>query len=449
MTDLTKDIPFALAAVASDAELPAEADVVIIGGGIAGVAAAYYLAKKRYRVAVVEKGRVGAEQSGRNWGWVRQQNRDERELPLAKWALGAWANLSADIDADLGFRREGLVYVTDNAEELAGWEKWVNMARGYDVHSRMLTRSEAAKLMPAGSDRWIGGVHSPSDGHAEPALASSALAQAARAGGATIHQLCAARGVEMQGGAIGAVVTEKGRIRTSRVLCAAGAWSSLFCRWHGIDFPQSGVHATAFATKPGPAVINGGLSTPGFTFRRRMDGGFTVSIRNRGRIEITPQGLRYARRFLPIFRDRWSSSISFGIGRSFVSGPEALARWSFDSVSPFEKMRVLNPAADETTIRAALDALAHNFPMLKGIGVAQQWGAWIDSTPDAVAAIGEAPNVPGFFVSAGFSGHGFGVGPAAGRLAADLIAGDRPIVDPRPLRFARFSEDDLGSPAAM
>jgi glycine/D-amino acid oxidase-like deaminating enzyme len=253
----------------------------------------------------------------------------------------------------------------------------------------------------------------------------------------------------MQGGAIGAVVTEKGRIRTSRVLCAAGAWSSLFCRWHGIDFPQSGVHATAFATKPGPAVINGGLSTPGFTFRRRMDGGFTVSIRNRGRIEITPQGLRYARRFLPIFRERWSSSISLGVGRSFFSGPEARGGWSFDSVSPFEKMRVLNPAADEATIRAALDALAQNFPILKGIGVAQQWGAWIDSTPDAVAAIGEAPNVPGFFVSAGFSGHGFGVGPAAGRLAADLIAGDRPIIDPRPLRFARFSEDDLGSPAAM
>ena len=449
MTDLTKDIPFALAAVASDAELPAEADVVIIGGGIAGVAAAYYLTKKRYRVAVVEKGRIGAEQSGRNWGWVRQQNRDERELPLAKWALKAWAELAADIDADVGFRRDGLVYVTDRAEELAGWERWVNMARGYDVHSRMLTKAETAALMPAGSERWIGGVQSPSDGYAEPTLASPALAHAARARGATIHQNCAARGVEMQGGTIGAVVTERGRIRTSRVLCAGGAWTSLFCRWHGIDFPQSGVQASVLSTVPGPAVISGGLSTPGFTFRRRMDGGYTVSIRNRGRIEITPQGLRYARRFLPIFRERWSSSISLGVGRSFFSGPEALARWDFDSISPFEKIRVLNPAADDATISAALDALAQNYPALKGIGVAQKWGAWIDSTPDAVAAIGEAPGVPGFFVSSGFSGHGFGVGPAAGRLAADLIVGDKPIVDPHPLRFARFSEGDLGAPAAM
>jgi glycine/D-amino acid oxidase-like deaminating enzyme len=253
----------------------------------------------------------------------------------------------------------------------------------------------------------------------------------------------------MQGGTIGAVVTERGRIRTSRVLCAGGAWTSLFCRWHGIDFPQSGVQASVLSTVPGPAVISGGLSTPGFTFRRRMDGGYTVSIRNRGRIEITPQGLRYARRFLPIFRERWSSSISLGVGRSFFSGPEALARWDFDSISPFEKIRVLNPAADDATISAALDALAQNYPALKGIGVAQKWGAWIDSTPDAVAAIGEAPGVPGFFVSSGFSGHGFGVGPAAGRLAADLIVGDKPIVDPHPLRFARFSEGDLGAPAAM
>ncbi len=449
MVDPARDIPFPLVPVASDPQLPAAADVVVIGGGIAGVAATYYLAKKGHRVALVEKGRIGAEQSSRNWGWVRQQNRDERELPLAKWALESWGGLAEEIGADLGFRREGLVYLTDKPDELANWEKWVTMARGYQVHSRMLTAAEAGAMVPGANGRWVGGVHSPTDGRAEPTMATPALAEAARRLGATIHQGCAARGMETEGGVVSAVVTEKGRIRTPRVLCAAGAWTSLFCRWHGIDFPQSGVRATAFATQPGPALFGGGLSTPGFTARRRLDGGYTVAIRNRGRIEITPQGLRYARQFLPMFRERWSTAVSVGFGRSFFSGPEALARWTLDGVSPFEKTRVLNPAPDASTIRAALDSMAQSLPALKGIGVAQQWGGWIDSTPDAVAAIGPVPQLPGFFVASGFSGHGFGIGPAAGRLAADLVAGDAPIVDPRPLRFTRFAEGEQGPPAAM
>jgi glycine/D-amino acid oxidase-like deaminating enzyme len=390
MTAPMQGIPFQLVPVTSDLLLPEEVDVVVIGGGIVGVSAAYYLAKKGHRVALLEKGRVGAEQSGRNWGWVRQQNRDERELPLAKSSLNLWDGLAAEIGADLGFRRQGLVYLTDDSTELARWEKWVDMARSYQVDSRMMSRTEANAAVPDGPGRWIGGVNSFSDGHAEPTMASSALAEAARRLGTTIHQDCAARGMETQGGVVSAVVTEKGRIRTSRVLCAAGAWTSLFCRWHGIDFPQSGASSTAFATVAGPKVIEGGLSTPGFTFRRRLDGGYTVSIRDRGRIELTPQGLRYARHFLPVLRDRWSKSVSFGIGRSFFSGPEALAHWSLDSVSPFEKMRVLDPKPDEPTIRVALDYLERDFPALKGIGVAQKWGGWIDSTPDAVAAIGSS-----------------------------------------------------------
>lgn len=449
MLDPARDIPFPLVPVVSDPQLPAAADVVVIGGGIAGVAAAYYLAKKGHRVALVEKGRIGAEQSSRNWGWVRQQNRDERELPLAKWALESWGGLAEEIGADLGFRREGLVYLTDKPEELANWEKWVTMARGYQVHSRMLTAAEAGAMVPGANGRWVGGVHSPTDGRAEPTMASPALAEAARRLGATIHQDCAARGMETEGGVVSAVVTEKGRIRTPRVLCAAGAWTSLFCRWHGIDFPQSGVRATAFATQPGPALFEGGLSTPGFTARRRLDGGYTVAIRNRGRIEITPQGLRYARQFLPMFRERWSTAVSVGFGRSFFSGPEALARWTLDGVSPFEKTRVLNPPPDAATIREALASMAQGLPGLKDIGIAQQWGGWIDSTPDAVAAIGPVPQLPGFFVASGFSGHGFGVGPAAGRLAADLVAGDAPIIDPHPLRFTRFAEGEQGPPAAM
>lgn len=93
------------------------------------------------------------------------------------------------------------------------------------MHSRMVTATEANALVPSSGGHWVGGVHSPSDGHAEPTMACTAIAQAAQRQGATIYERCAARGIESQAGQIHAVVTEKGKIRTSHVLCAAGAWN--------------------------------------------------------------------------------------------------------------------------------------------------------------------------------------------------------------------------------
>ena len=436
--------------VQSDAALPQSADVVVIGGGIAGVSAAYYLAKKGHSVALVEKGAVGAEQSSRNWGWCRQQNRDEREIPLIKHSLETWGGLSEEIGAETGFRRSGLIYVTKDPAELAQWEKWVNLARGYQVHSHMLSAAEAQELTPGTTERWIGGVHSPTDGRAEPAIAAPAIAEAARRAGATVHQNCAARALDRTGGRVTGVVTEAGTIRTQAVLCAGGAWTSLFCRWHGIDLPQVGVRSTAFYTTPAAEITAGGLSTPGFTLRRRLDGGYTVAIRNRGLIEVTPQGIRYARKFLPLFHARRAAKSPIRVGRSFFEGPEAIARWTPETTSPFERIRVLDPPPAEGFVEEALTALVRSYPALAGIKAAQSWGGWIDHTPDAVPVISPIEKLPGFFVAAGFSGHGFGIGPAAGRLAADLVVGDSPIVDPSPFRYSRLVDGTrLGAPAGI
>ncbi len=115
--------------VQSDGRLPPAADVVVIGGGIIGCSAAYFLAKKGLSVAVIEKGRVACEQSSRNWGWCRQQGRDTREIPLIKESLALWGGLNEEVGADTGFRRTGLLYVTKNGAELARWERWRDHAR--------------------------------------------------------------------------------------------------------------------------------------------------------------------------------------------------------------------------------------------------------------------------------------------------------------------------------
>ncbi len=442
-------MPVSVQPVVSDDTLPASVDVVVIGAGIAGSAAAYYLAKKGHSVALLDKGMVGGEQSSRNWGWCRQQHRDLRELPLAMKSLEIWGDLNREIDTETGFRRTGLLYVTTRPADFAQWEEWTLKAREHQMHSRILTPAEAKAMTPGSTGDWIGGVHSPTDGRAEPSLAGPAIAEAARKLGAMILQNCAVRGLDIEAGKVTGALTERGRIRANAVLCAGGAWSSLFCRRHGLRLPQAGVRSTSFRTKAAPQITDGGLSVPDVTIRRRLDGGYTVGLGGRGLVELSPQGLIYARQFWPTLKKRWSG-VTLGVGRSFFDGPESFANWAFDRVSPFERTRTLDPSADPKLVQQGLTKLAEHYPVLKGLEVAQSWGGLIDSTPDGIPVISGVDPLPGLYLSTGYTGHGFGIGPAAGRLAADIVAGDPPIVDPYPYRYSRMIDGtDLGAPGMM
>jgi glycine/D-amino acid oxidase-like deaminating enzyme len=431
--------------VQNDPSLPEAVDVAVIGGGIAGIAAAYYLAKAGSSVAVLEKGVVAGEQSSRNWGWCRVQNRDEREIPLMQRSLELWDALRAETNAEYGFRRDGLVYVTRSQADMDRWQGWIDMARQYQVHSHMLSAQEARAATPGNDGAWIGGIASPRDGMADPFIAVPTLAEAARRHGATIHQRCAVRGLDVTAGRVTGVITEKGRLRAGAVLLAGGAWSSMMLRRHGVGLPQASIRSTVFLTQPALEVTRGGINTPEITISRREHGGYIVAANNRGRIELTPAGLRHARKFWPTLVSRWSS-VSFGAGASFFRGPDAWrGAWSFDKPTLFEAedMRILDPAPTAGVEEPALAQLAASWPELAGTKALATWGGWIDSTPDAVPVIAPIDALPGLFLSTGFSGHGFGIGPGAGRLAADLILGAPPIVAPQDFRLERLVD---GSP---
>ena len=219
----TFDFTFSHAAE-HESPLPDQADVVVIGGGVIGVMTAWYLHEAGQKVVLVEKGRIAGEQSSRNWGWVRQQGRAFPELPIAMDALSIWGRLSDEVGADLGFRRTGIMYIAPNRKVLAGYEAWLSEARGYGVDTRILSRKELCKQFPDAPDSWKGALYTPSDGRAEPWTAVPLIARALAARGAILRENCAARALDISGGAVSGVITEHGRIQSSRVILAGGAW---------------------------------------------------------------------------------------------------------------------------------------------------------------------------------------------------------------------------------
>jgi len=426
--------------------MPTSADIVVIGGGIVGVFAAYYLARRGVRVALVEKGRIAAEQSSRNWGWCRQQNRDARELPMAMESLTLWQRLAAEIGEDVGFRRCGLLYLSDDAAEIETWARWNDVARPFGLTTHVFGAEEAAERGKATGRRWKGGVFSASDGIADPVRAGPIVARAIVAAGGSVHQMCAARGLEIEGGRVSGVIAEAGTIRTRTVVLAAGAWASAFCRQVGFRFPQASVRQSILAVAPTNQDVPDALHTGAVSVTRRGDGGYTLAISGRGRVDPTPQKLRFAREFVPMFVRRWRSLAPGGL-EGWRASFESLDRWRTDAPSPMERMRTLDPSPDRRQIDETYRRACSLLPALQGAPVAAAWAGYIDSTPDGIPGIGEVPGLPGLVLAAGFSGHGFGIGPGAGHLIADLVTGARPLVDPTPYRPGRLAGSAWGKVA--
>jgi len=430
-------MPQLLDTIEADTELPRRTGVVVIGGGIAGISTALALAEKGVAVAVVEKGRIGAEQSSRNWGWCRTMGRDLAEVPLAVESVRMWDRMAERVGADVGFRRAGVLYVADTQRELDGHAAWLDRAREYQVDSRLLDAEQTAALLPGAGRRFAGCLYTPSDGKAEPQHAVPAMAAAARRLGVAVLEICAARGLDLQAGRVAGVITERGRIACDAVVLAGGAWFRLFCGNQGVSFPQLKVWGSVFRTTPmdGPSLTVGGAD---WAFRRRADGGYTVAQRNNMLTPIVPDSFRLLPQFAASFVQN-RRELKLRLDGRFAAEWRTPRRWALDRPSPFEAVRVLDPAPSQASLAFSRKELTRAFPVFATMQVAGSWGGMIDVTPDGVPVISAIAAVPGFHLASGFSGHGFGIGPWAGRLMADIVTGAPPIVDPAPFRFSRFA----------
>lgn len=420
---------------------PSEADVVVIGGGIIGVCTALFLAEAGHSVVLLEKGRIAGEQSSRNWGWIRQQGRDPHELSIMAEARHIWRDLAQRSTVDIGLVQGGVSYLAKTAAEMADYEAWLVHAHAVGIDSCLLSNAQAQSLIPGMSRGFAGALYTASDMRAEPWVAVPAFANIAVQAGARIVENCAVRALDIEGGRIAGVITEQGRIKSSAVVLAGGAWSSLLLRHAGVSLPQLSVRATVAATQPLPQTYLGGASDSKIAFRARADGGYSLAAGGFHELYLGPDAFRALPKFLTQLRhDPFGTRVLPYAPKGYPDGWGTPRNWSPDAPSPFERVRILNPAPNQKKLRDLTREFETLFPDLGPVQLKSAWAGMIDTMPDVVPVIDRVDAIEGLTVGTGFSGHGFGIGPAAGKVLSALVTGADVGHDLHRFRLSRFSD---------
>ncbi|MEI6801503.1 MAG: FAD-dependent oxidoreductase, partial [Pseudomonadota bacterium] len=359
---------------------PKRCDVVVLGGGVIGVMTAWFLAERGFAVTLCEKGRIAGEQSSRNWGWIRQQGRDLAELPIMMESMRIWAQMSQSFGPALGFRQEGVMYLARSAKEMAGFEAWMHQAQAMGLEVQLQSTAQVYAHIPDATPQWLGGLFTPSDARAEPWAAVPLLAEGAVARGAVLVENCAVRRLDVQGGQVAGVYTEQGRIACDQVVVAGGAWSSLFLAAEGVHIPQLSVLASVAQTVPLPEVFAGNAADDRFAFRRRQDGGYTLAPGARHDFFLGPDAFRHFGAFLPVLKkDYRSTKFRAAAPQHYPDAWRTPRRWEGDAVSPFERLRVLDPKPNRGALSEVQDRFAQAFPHIGRPALQRVWAGMIDT----------------------------------------------------------------------
>jgi sarcosine oxidase subunit beta len=376
------------------------ADAVIIGGGIMGTSAAFHLAQRGLRVALVEKRFIAAEATGKSSAIIRQHYSNEITAKMALYSLRVFQKFSDAVGGDAGFVETGFVVLVD-AKDRDGLEENVALQKNLGINTRLISTDDLRALdMGIAETNTVAAAYEPEAGYADPAFAATSFADAARKLGAVIYQDTRAIGVEMVGGRVAGVETTNGRISTRAVVNCANAWAPGIGKMVGVDLP--------------------------ITASRHQ-----VATLQRPRAHAQPHP----------------------IGADFINQiyyrPEGAALTLVGSISAAEAEQKADPdhyneAVDYAFVEDAAQRIRNRYPYMEQALSKGGWSGIYDITPDWHPIIDEIPNGSGFFVAAGFSGHGFKLGPAVGVMVADMVMrASAPTAGlARTLfRYARFAEN--------
>ena len=371
-------------------------EVVVIGGGISGTAAAYELARAGARVTLLEQGSLASMASGWTLAGVRQSGRHPAELPLATAAVARWERLGEELGGDVEYRREGNLRLARSPEEVPVIQTIVAEQRDLGLDLMYLPDNAAVReIAPAIAESVLAASYCPTDGHANPIATVQAFAMAAARHGATLRTETTVTAIDASGGRVRGVRTSLGAIAADTVVITAGVDTARLCAPLGLDLPIQISRVAVVQTTPLPPLIQQVLGTAGADFAGRQEVG--------GRFRLT------------------------GGGRPWPHRLDELAHGG-DAVLP--------PAGD---VIAALTRGIEVLPALGEAAVARIWGGLLDMTPDALPIIERIPSLDGLVVAAGFSGHGFCLGPVTGEIVRDLVLEGTTAFPIEPFRRDRFA----------
>ena len=442
----TRSTPFGkirTATVTASDKIPEESDVVIIGAGVNGLMAAWFLLRNGLSVTICEKGEVGGESSGRAFGWISGLLLDPSKMELSSQSLRLWGEIQQEIE--LGYRVGGLCYLASSEEEMTYYEGWQGSVRdsGYPGVS-LLNPAGVAARFPSATKRWPGGIVGAQDGSIEPKLAAPEIAKALREKGVRIVQQCAVRGIEKSAGRVSGVYTEHGVVKTQTVIFAGNFWSRLFCGNLRINVPQ--LYAimsmgSAANIVDGP-VGNGGQED--WAWRRQIDGAYSLGTLRGQRVPVTRDSIRLFSKFVPMMKAE-AANVHKTIGMDAWRDLMFPRRWRCDQETIFERVRVFDPPTDNRAPAGSLRLNSSNFSGYENAILEETWAGAITITPDNVPIASAVAELPGFYLITGCS-YGLTWAPALGRMIAQLIMNETPQLDPEPYRLNRFFD---GSPIVV
>lgn len=375
------------------------ADAVVTGAGISGAATPYQLAKDGLDVVLLDRFSPAAMASGWTLAGVRQSGRHAAELPLARAAVAIWETLAEELEGETRYRRSGNLRVARDDAEIAIIRGVVRDQASAGLDITLLPDNRAVRgVAPALSERALLASYCTSDGSADPVATVQSFVRAAERRGATCQFGERALVIETVAGRARAVVTDKSRIATRRVVIAAGIFGNELLKSLGVHVPLQVPVVTVLRSAPGARVLEPVISTATATCTGRQE--------HDGRWRVTNGA------------EAWRGTLIEEKGERGLPRP-----------------RVNPTAASMVDVATRFGALV---PAFREAAIEQSWAGLLDLTPDALPVLDAVPGCEGAFLAMGFSGHGFCLGPMTGKILSDFVQ-DRPADLPlEPFALSRF-----------
>ena len=426
---------------------PKTADLVVVGGGIVGIATAAAAAARGAKVVVIEKEAEPAiEASGRAQGSLRVQGRHGAEFPLALESLDLWKEAAED--GDFEFKQGGNMYFQTRPEERATLDQLIHEAHESGLcNVEFLTPDEVREVMPAATGPFYGAMYSQIDAQAQPHKATKYFARRAEQNGATLCFGTKATGIRLVRGGINALETSRGTISTSRVVIAGGIWTPYLAHSVGVEVPIMPVVMSELETAPLPQILEPTVRAFGFGARQRLNGRTVISAGLNAKVThkvsfSDMNGLGYWLPRAMAFR----KALRIGI-----DVPNSLRQIRYASTRDTRLIPDSSPEpdVDYRSVTSALERMSKVIPAFKEAEVTRYWGGFVDMTPDGLPIIDGSIGVHGLSIITGLAGHGLHLGPVLGEIGAELALDGETTRPIEPFRLSRFKSGNIQKPELM